>query len=103
MISEDALGLLGLGLRARTVAIGTGAVRDGLKRGGILVVVVAGDGSQRTSEKVERLARAKGVPVVTGPSAAELGRRAGRDDVQALGITDRTLAEVFLAKVTAGR
>lgn len=103
MIPEDALGLLGLAVRARRVVVGTSAVRDGLQGARVAAVVVAGDRSPRTAEKVERLARARRVPVVRGPPAAELGRRLGRAPVQVVGFTDGVMARGFLAKLAVGR
>ncbi len=98
MIPDGALGLLGLAARARGLLVGTAAVRDGVQQGRVRVVVLAGDRSPRTQDKVERLARAKAVPVILGPPAAELGRRIGQAAVQAVGIMDLSLAEGFLAK-----
>jgi ribosomal protein L7Ae-like RNA K-turn-binding protein len=99
VIAEAPLAMLGLAARARALLIGTGAVRDGVRQGRVLVVVVAADRSARTGDKVERLARVRAVPVVIGPPAAALGRRIGRAAVQAVGVTDRSLAEGFLAKL----
>jgi len=79
-------------VRAGTVVVGTSGVRAELQRGGVVLVVVAGDGSPRTEEKVGRLARARGVPVLMGPPAAELGRQIGRTAVQAVGVRDAQLA-----------
>ena len=92
MISAGSLGLLGLGLRAGQVVVGTTGVRAGLQRGDVRLVVVAQDRSPRTDEKVSRLAQARGIPLVEGPPADELGRRLGRDAVQAVGIKDARLA-----------
>jgi len=44
-------------------------------------VVLAQDAGPRTIEKVVRLAEAKGIPVLRGPEAAELG--AGSEDPSA--------------------
>jgi ribosomal protein L7Ae-like RNA K-turn-binding protein len=84
--------LLGLGVRAGTVVLGTGGVRAALQRGKVVLVVVAGDHSPRTEEKVCRLARARGVPVLVGPPATALGRQIGRAAVQAVGVRDAQLA-----------
>jgi ribosomal protein L7Ae-like RNA K-turn-binding protein len=84
--------LLGLGVRAGTVVVGTGGVRAALQRGKVVLVVVAGDQSPRTEEKVGRLARARGIPVLVGPPAAALGRQIGRAAVQAVGVRDAQLA-----------
>ncbi len=87
------LRLLGLGVRAGTVVIGTSGVRADLQRGKLALVVVAGDRSPRTDEKVGRLARARGIPVLVGPGAAALGKQIGRAAVQAVGVRDAQLAD----------
>ena len=91
-MSERALGFMGLAAKAGALVIGTSATRDGLKRGAIAVVVVASDRSRRTQEKVERLARGAGVPMLVGPTATALGARLGRGAVQTVGIMDDALA-----------
>ena len=91
-MTKDVLGLLGLGVRAGTVTIGTTGVRAGLQRGEVVLVVVAKDATERTQEKVVRLARGRGVRTIVGLTAAELGRRLGHSSIQALGIKDRNLA-----------
>jgi len=89
----DALtGLLGLGLRGRRVVVGVTGVRARLQKGKVVAVVLAADASSRTREKVERLAIARGVPVLVGPTAAQFGMRLGRAPVQAVGVEDRALA-----------
>jgi ribosomal protein L7Ae-like RNA K-turn-binding protein len=96
-MAERALGLLGLAARAGALTVGTGATRAGLQRGEVRLVVLAGDRSPRTEDKVERLARGTAVPVVFGPDAAALGARLGRAAVQAVGIVDPRFAEGILA------
>ncbi|MGH7538425.1 MAG: ribosomal L7Ae/L30e/S12e/Gadd45 family protein, partial [Gemmatimonadales bacterium] len=91
-VSEALAGLLGLGARARHVVVGVAGVRARLQHNRLAVVVVAADASERTRDKVERLAVARGVPVLAGPTAARLGARLGRSPVQAVGVTDRALA-----------
>ena len=58
------LGLLGLGRRAGTVIVGVAGVRARLQADGLACVVLAADAGKRTREKVERLAVARGVPVL---------------------------------------
>lgn len=99
-MTERELGLIGLGVRAGTVAIGVGAVRSGLQRGAIKLVVLAQDRSQRTEEKVGRLAAQRGVRVLEGPPAVALGTRFGYADVQALGVHDQALADGIEAGTT---
>jgi hypothetical protein len=43
------------------------------------------------------LAQAKGVPLITGPEAAQLGAGLGRPPVQAVGVEDRALARGLTA------
>ena len=90
--------LLGLGLRAGRVVVGVAGVRAGLQRGKLACVVLAADAGQRTHEKVGRLAQAKGVPLITGPDAVQLGKGLGRPPVQAVGVQDPALARGLLAK-----
>jgi ribosomal protein L7Ae-like RNA K-turn-binding protein len=71
---------------------GTSAVRQALQRAAVTLVVLAGDATRRTDEKVGRLARARGVPVLVGPPARELGKRLGRSPLQAVGVQDQQLA-----------
>lgn len=85
-------GLLGLGVRAGNVVIGVSGVRARLQQGRLAVVVMAADASPRTRDKVERLARARGVPVLAGPVAERLGAQLGRAPVQTVGTEDRALA-----------
>jgi ribosomal protein L7Ae-like RNA K-turn-binding protein len=91
------LGLLGLGARAGQVVIGVDAVRAAVQGQRCVCVVLAADAGPRAGEKVERLARGKGVPVIIGPAAEDIGRALGRPPVQAVGIRDRALASGVLA------
>ncbi|MGD2135565.1 MAG: ribosomal L7Ae/L30e/S12e/Gadd45 family protein [Gemmatimonadales bacterium] len=91
-VSDDDLGLLGLGARAGTLVVGTGGVRAALQRDELALVIVASDASARTGEKVLRLAGARGVRTMTGPASTSLGARLGRGAVQAVGVRDARLA-----------
>jgi len=95
-VTERVTRLLGLGLRAGRVVIGVAGVRAGLQRGKLACVVLAADAGERTHEKVGRLAKAKGVPLITGPQADELGAKLGRPPVQAVGVADPALARGLL-------
>ena len=89
--------LLGIGLRAGNVVIGVAGVRAGLQRGTVYCVVVAADASQRTIDKVVRLAEAKQVPVLRGTDANALGAGLGKPPVQAVGVSDPALARGLTA------
>ena len=90
------LALLGLGLRGRLVVVGVSGVRAELQGGGIRCVVLASDASPRAVGKVVRLAEGRGVPVVPGPTAAEIGGGLGRPPVMVVGVRDRGLADGIL-------
>ncbi|HEX9582854.1 MAG TPA: ribosomal L7Ae/L30e/S12e/Gadd45 family protein [Gemmatimonadales bacterium] len=87
-----------MGLRAGSVVIGVAGVRAGLQRGELALVVVAGDHSPRTADKVVRSAQGRGVPVVLAARAVDLGARLGRGQVQAAGVRDRHLASGILGR-----
>ena len=100
---ERLLGLVGLGYRGGRIAVGVDAVRKELQAEQCWCVVLAQDASRRAVEKVVRLATAKGVPLLAGPSAAAIGAQLGRPPVMAVGVRDRSLAGgmVQLATVRA--
>jgi len=95
-VSGKLIRLLGLGLRAGRLVVGVTGVRAQLQRDGLSCVVLAADASARTREKVERLARARGVSVLAGPAALDLGAGLGRRPVQAVGVADAGLARGLL-------
>ncbi len=95
-MSGKLIRLLGLGLRAGRLVVGVTGVRAQLQRDGLSCVVLAADASARTREKVERLARARGVSVLAGPAALDLGAGLGRRPVQAVGVADAGLARGLL-------
>jgi ribosomal protein L7Ae-like RNA K-turn-binding protein len=86
------LGLIGLGYRGRRIVVGVDGVRKELQAGKCWCVVLADDASPRAVEKVVRLATAKGVPLLPGPSAAAIGAQLGKPPVMAVGVRDRALA-----------
>lgn len=96
-MNEAVLRLLGLGLRARNVVVGVSGTRAQLAAGKLACVVVAADATPRTREKVDRSARARGVPIIRGPVADRLGAALGRPPVQAVGVQDRALAAGLMA------
>ncbi len=91
-MTHGALGLLGLGMRAGSLVVGSTGVRAALRRDELALVILAGDRSRRTEEKVLRLVEARGVAWVEGPSADDLGRALGRSPVQTVGVRDTQLA-----------
>ncbi|HEX9292523.1 MAG TPA: ribosomal L7Ae/L30e/S12e/Gadd45 family protein [Gemmatimonadales bacterium] len=96
-MSDRLTRLLGLGMRAGNIVVGVAGVRAALQRSTVVCVVLAQDASQRTVEKVERLAVARRIPVLRGPAAEQLGAGLGRPPVQAVGVTDPALARGLTA------
>ena len=86
------LGLIGLGYRGRRIVVGVDGVRRELQGGECWCVVVAEDASARAVDKVVRLAAARNVPLLAGPSAAAIGAQLGKPPVMAVGVRDRALA-----------
>jgi len=86
------LGLVGLGLRARTAVVGVERVRDAARRGRLALAIVAPDAARNSLDKVLPLLTAKRIEVVMGPAASSLGALAGRDSAAAIGILDPELA-----------
>ncbi|MCU0648352.1 MAG: hypothetical protein MUF00_10185 [Gemmatimonadaceae bacterium] len=86
------LGLVGLGLRARTVVVGVEQVRQAVKGGAVYVAFVGHDAAAHSRAKVDPLLRARGVRVLDEWSAAALGAVAGREAVAALAVIDPALA-----------
>jgi ribosomal protein L7Ae-like RNA K-turn-binding protein len=84
-------GLLGLGAKARRLAIGVEAAREALQRGVAEGLVLAKDASPRAREKLYALAVHRGVVVLVGPSAEEFGRLLGRPPVHGAAVLDRQL------------
>jgi len=91
-VTRRVLRLVGLGVRSRGAVVGVEQVRQAAKKGKLALAVVASDASQHSLSKVVPLLEALRVRVVHAPSAADLGRAAGRDQTAAVGIVDRQLA-----------
>ena len=87
------LGLIGLGVRGRGAIIGVERVRDAAKRGKLHLAIAAPDASSNSLDKVLPLLRARGITVLAGPPAAELGSAAGRETTAVIGIVDKGLAK----------
>ena len=87
------LGLIGLGVRGRGAIVGVQQVREAAKRGKLHLAIAAPDASRNSLEKVLPLLHARGVTVVVGPLASELGSAAGRETTTVIGIVDKGLAK----------
>ena len=87
------IGLIGLGVRGRGAIVGVQQVREAAKRGKLHLAIAAPDASSNSLEKVVPLLLARGITVIAGPSAAELGTAAGREATAVIGIVDKGLAK----------
>ena len=93
VLQRKLLGLVGLGVRGRGAVVGVQQVREAAKRGKLFLAIAASDASNNSLEKVLPLLHARGITVVAGPAAAELGAAVGRDAAAVVGIVDRGLAK----------
>lgn len=97
---DKAARLLGLGVRARSVAIGREAVSIAIARRRARAIVVAADAGQDT--RAWAAARAEGTaPVVAFPSKARLGAALGRGEAALAGICEPSLAAGVIAYLEA--
>jgi ribosomal protein L7Ae-like RNA K-turn-binding protein len=87
------LGLAGLGVRARNAVVGVDQVRAAAQAGTLKLALVAADVSRHSRDKLVPLLVAKGILVVDGFTASDLGGVAGRDTTAAIGIVDAQLAK----------
>jgi ribosomal protein L7Ae-like RNA K-turn-binding protein len=94
------LGLIGLGVRGRGAVVGVERVRDAAKRGKLHLAIAAPDASSNSLDKVVPLLQARGISVLAGPPAAQLGAAAGRETTAVIGIVDRGLAKGIRALST---
>lgn len=83
----EALALLGLARRAGAVVKGTEATRQALRRGEVLFILLAEDGSEAQRRKILPLAGARGIPLETLGSRAELGAAVGSGPLAAVAVT----------------
>ncbi|MGH7444234.1 MAG: L7Ae/L30e/S12e/Gadd45 family ribosomal protein [Longimicrobiales bacterium] len=90
--TEAALRLLGLAARAGAVLSGTERVRVAARAGTVRFVLVAGDISANTRDKLIPLLEARGIRYREVATRAVLGMAVGRPPASALGIVDAGLA-----------
>jgi ribosomal protein L7Ae-like RNA K-turn-binding protein len=93
VLQRKLLGLIGLGVRGRGAIVGVQQVREAARRGKLYLAIAAPDASRNSLEKVLPLLHARGITVVAGPPAVELGSAVGRETTAVVGIVDRGLAK----------
>jgi ribosomal protein L7Ae-like RNA K-turn-binding protein len=91
---EDGVGrLVGLGRRAKKLAVGVPQVETALRHNKARLVLVATDGSYGQKKGVFGLARKSGTPIHERFSAEQLGDWVGADRVTALAVLDAGFAD----------
>jgi ribosomal protein L7Ae-like RNA K-turn-binding protein len=92
-VRRKVLNLAGLGVRARNAVVGVEQVRAAAQAGTLRLALVAADTSRHSRDKIVPLVTAKGITLVDGFAAADLGAVAGRDTTAVIGIIDAPLAK----------
>jgi ribosomal protein L7Ae-like RNA K-turn-binding protein len=90
---DAALRLLGIAARAGAVVTGTERVRVAARGGGLRLVLVAGDASDNSREKLMPLLGSREIPSIVAYDRDALGAALGRAGLSAVGITDPKLAD----------
>ena len=91
--SRKLVALIGFGIRGRGAVVGVQQVREAARRGKLQLAIAAPDASTNSLDKVLPLLRARGILILEGPGAVDLGAIAGRDKTAVIGIVDRGLAK----------
>lgn len=84
--------LLGLGLRARTVIVGVNQARVAVQKDEVVLAIVSDDASENSRDKILPMLKARGVEVLGGVTAAELGDAVGKDATTVVAVMDAALA-----------
>lgn len=95
------LSLIGLGARARRIAVGVEAAREALRRGLAEAVIMPADAGERARDRLVSLAGHKGVPLYEVADADRLGTALGRPPVHGVAVLDRQLARGLRQYLTA--
>jgi ribosomal protein L7Ae-like RNA K-turn-binding protein len=84
--------LIGLGVRARTVAVGVQQARNAMQKGTVVLAIVADDASENGRAKVVPMIDAKRIERIGGVSAEALGDVVGKDATTVVVVLDAALA-----------
>lgn len=97
MTSEERiLGYLGLAARGGNIVSGDFSTEKSVKTGKARLVVLAGDSSDNTKEKYEKLCASRGIPCFSFSDRETIGRAVGKDWRACLAVTDSRLAAAVL-------
>lgn len=96
-MNDRILGLLGLMRRAGKLTVGYDAVSDRIKDQTAVLVVLAGDTSEKTEKNIRYTAEKYGVESVRiAPPMEEIGQSVGIGKAGVLAVTDSGFAEKLL-------
>ncbi|MBI1363497.1 MAG: DUF448 domain-containing protein [Proteobacteria bacterium] len=82
------LGSLGLARKSGALSLGTDKVCDGLQADDIVLVLLARDTAAHTRERVERVAKAAGVPVYALAGRDDMSAALGQQNCAVVGVHD---------------
>ena len=99
--ADAALGLLGLARRAGGLVLGSEAVRQSVRSGGVALVLLAEDAAPGQAAKVERLLAHGTVPWRRFGTRNELGAALGGPPYSAVGVTRGGFADRLLEELDA--
>lgn len=91
------MALLGLARRAGRLVAGTETVMGAVRHGQVALLIVAGDLSVPTRDRLARLAEAHHLPMIVALDRARLGTATGCPGRGVYGITDRNIARTVAA------
>jgi ribosomal protein L7Ae-like RNA K-turn-binding protein len=94
---------VGLAARAGTAAIGVAAAREALRSGRAALVLVAGDASRNTWDKLIPSTERRGIAWVEAFDRDRLGRAVGRAAISAVAIEDPGLGRRLLELLGVGK
>lgn len=101
-MEDDALTMLGLALRAGSLAVGEEPVTEACHTGHARVVLLAADAADNTVDRAARLVGDRDVPLVILPyEKSRVGFHLGRGSCALLAVTDAGLAAAVMSKLAA--
>ncbi|MBN2900158.1 MAG: ribosomal L7Ae/L30e/S12e/Gadd45 family protein [Clostridia bacterium] len=92
-MENKALTLLGFAAKAGKITYGSESCLIGIQKGKIQLVLMAGDISDHTSEKIERACKRTGVSCIKCFNRETLSEAVGKYNKVVLGITDASFSE----------
>jgi ribosomal protein L7Ae-like RNA K-turn-binding protein len=92
-VPDALLNMLGLAARAGAVITGTERVREAARADSLHMVLVAGDASDNSRDKLLPLLDARRIAYAVVYDRTALGGAVGRAPLSALGITEKKLAD----------